>query len=434
MTMAASGFILYVPLILMLVLLAVGVPVSISMAVPGVLGLYFLFGEAQLLGTLTTVAHAETAVYVYTTIPMFVLMAELINESGLTREIFNAAQKWLGGIPGGLAIATTIANGGFAVLSGSSVAAAATMSSIAVPEMRKYGYKDTLAMGTVSAAGTFAAMLPPSLTLIVYGVWTRTSIGGLFIAGIIPGVVTLLGYVVVILVWTQFDDEMGGERQSYGWRERFSSLSTVWPTAIIVILVLGGLYSGAVTATEAGAVGAAGAFLVGVTLIGMRWSGVNEAVQNAAETSAMLFFIVIGAVILTRYLAFSGVTTQIIDAILALPVGTLGIVLIVLAIYVFLGTFMDQIAVLILTIPITHPLFVTELGYSSIWFGIVLVKTVEIGLVSPPLGMNVYIASSQVDVDISDAFRGATVFLLVDFLVLAGMIAFPGVVTWLPNL
>lgn len=429
----AGGLVIYFPIVLMLVLLAVGVPIAFSMAISGAVGLFFIFGQAQLVGTLTTVAHAETAVYVYTTIPMFILMAEFINESGLTREIFVAAQRWLGHVPGGLAIATTIANGGFAVLSGSSVAAAATMSSIAVPEMRKYGYEDTMSMGTVSAAGTFAAMLPPSLGLIVYGIWTRTSIGALFIAGIIPGLVTLVGYVLIILVWTGVDHDVAGRRQSFEWRERFSSLGPIWPMAVIVVLVLGGIYSGAVTATEAGAVGAAGAFLVGVVAMGMRYAGVDDSVRRAARTSTMIFLIVIGAVIFTRYMAFSGLTEETLDTITGLPVGSLGIVILVLAIYVFLGTFMDQIAVLLLTVPITHPLFVNELGYSSIWFGIVLIKTVEIGLVSPPLGMNVYIASSQVDVDISDAFRGAAVFLIVDLVVLAAMVAFPGAVTWLPN-
>lgn len=426
-------FTIYLPLVAMLALLAIGVPVAFSMAIPGALGLYFLFGEAQFTAILSTVAHNETAVYIYTTIPMFILMAEFINESGLTKEIFTAAQRWLGHVPGGLAIATTVANGGFAVLSGSSVAAAATMSSISVPEMRRYGYKDTMAMGTVSAAGTFAAMLPPSLTLIVYGIWTRTSIGALFIAGILPGLLTLLGYIVVILVWTKLDPDVAGERQSYSWGERFGSLKPIWPAVIIVTLVLGGLYTGAVTAVEAGAVGAAGAFLMGVVFVDMGIGDTNTAVREAAQTSTMIFFIVIGAVIFTSYMAFSGLTNELVSIISGLPIGGLGVVVLMLAIYVFLGTFMDQIAVLILTIPITYPLFVNQLGYSPIWFGIVLVKTVEIGLVTPPLGMNVYIAASQVDVDISDAFRGAAMFLIVDVILLAGLIAFPEIATWLPT-
>ncbi|MEY7851751.1 TRAP transporter large permease [Natrarchaeobius sp. A-rgal3] len=425
---------IYLPIVLMVALLAIGVPIAFSMAISGLLGLYFVFGAEQTTGTLSTVAHAETTVFLYTTIPMFILMAEFINESNLTEYIFDAGQKWLANIPGGLAIATTIANGGFAVLSGSSLAAAATMSSIAVPEMRKYGYKDTIAMGTVSAAGTFAAMLPPSLALIIYGVWTETSIAALFIAGVVPGVLTLAGYVVVILIWNSQDSDLTSGRQSYSWNERFASLKPIWPTTIIVVLVLGGLYSGAVTATEAGAIGAAGAFLVAILILGMSMEETNDALARAARTTAMIFFIIIGAVIFTRYMAYTRLTQDIVNFINGLPVGVLGTVIILLTIYILLGTFMDQIAVLILTLPITFPLFVHEFGYSAVWFGIVLIKTVEIGLVTPPLGMNVYVASSTVDVDIGDAFRGASVFLTVDIVILAAMIAFPEMVMWLPDL
>lgn len=431
-----GGYEIYIPIILMLVFLAIGVPIAFSMAISGTLGLAFIFGLPRTRGVLTNVPHSETTVFVLTTIPLFVLMAELINESGLTTDVFYAGQRWLAHIPGGLAIATTLANGGFAVLSGSSSAAAASMSAIAVPEMQKLGYKDTISMGTVSAAGTFAVMLPPSIALIFYGVWTETSIGALFLAGIIPGGLTLIGYILVIRVWAHRDPSLIGEvrPEAYPLRERISTLGPIWPAGIIVIAVIGGIYSGVVTASEAGAVGAVGAFLVGVGVYGLRLNGLNDAFTRAARISVMIFFIIIGAVIFTRYMAFSGITREIIGLILAIPAGPWIIILLILAVYVMLGTFMDQIAVLILTLPVTFPLFVVELGYSPVWFGIILIKTVEIGLVTPPLGMNVYIASGVVDVDVRDAFRGAAAFLTADFVVLAIMLAFPGVVMYLPDL
>lgn len=427
---------MYLPIILMLILLAIGVPIAFSMAISGTVGLIYLIGIERTSGILRNVPHSETTLFVLTTIPLFVLMAELINESGLTEDVFVAGERWLAHIPGGLAIATTLANGGFAVLSGSSSAAAASMSSIAVPEMKKLDYKDTIAMGTVSAAGTFAVMLPPSIALIFYGVWTETSIGALFLAGIIPGALTLIGYIVVIRVWAHRDPELiGGVRENaYPLRERVSTLGPIWPAGIIVLAVIGGIYSGVVTVSEAGAAGAVGAFMVGVGIYGLRLGGLNEAFTRAARISVMIFFIIIGAVIFTRYMAFSGITREIINLITSIPAGPWIIILLILVVYVMLGTFMDQIAVLILTLPVTFPLFVIELGYSPVWFGIILIKTVEIGLVTPPLGMNVYIASGVVDVDVRDAFRGAAAFLTADFVVLALMLAFPGMVMYLPDL
>lgn len=431
-----ADVLVFLPIVLMLVLLAIGVPIAFSMGISGTLGLFFLVGPGRARGILTNVPHAETTVFVLTTIPLFVLMAEVINESGLTEDVFTAGQRWLAHIPGGLAIATTIANGGFAVLSGSSSAAAASMSSIAVPEMRKFDYHDSLSMGTVSAAGTFAVMLPPSIALIFYGIWTETSIAGLFLGGVVPGLLTLIGYVAIIVAWTTSSDGVAGETrdQAHPLEDRLRSLVPIWPAAIIVVAVIGGIYSGIVTASEAGAVGAVGALFVGVGIYGMGIPGLNDAFTRAARISAMIFFIIMGAVIFTRYMAFTGLTNRIISAIAAIPAAPIVIVLLILAVYVFLGTFMDQIAVLILTLPVTYPLFVNELGYSSVWFGIVLIKTVEIGLVTPPLGMNVYIASSVVDVDVRDAFRGASVLLVADFVILALMLVSPDVVLWLPDL
>lgn len=420
------------PVVLMLVLLMIGVPVAISLGFAGSIGLLLFFGPDQLLGILLTTPRAETAVYTLSVLPMFILLAEFISASGLTSDVFKAGQRWLSHIPGGLAMATTLANGGFAVLAGSSLASAATMSRIAVPEMRKYGYNDQLSIGTVTASGTFAIMLPPSVALIIYGIWTETSIGNLFLAGIVPGILTLVGYLFLILFWVSIDNDAAGEMRSYSWKKRITSLQKVWPVGIIVLFVLGGIYSGAITVVEAGAVGAASALLVAITQR-TDYSGLYTALDETVTTTSMIFLVIIGAVIFTRYLAFTGITAQIIGTITGLPVGELGTTLIVLAVIIFLGTFMNQIAILILLLPVLYPLFVTNFGYSPIWLGIIMIKSGEIGLVTPPLGMNIYVATSVVDVDINDAFRGAAPFIVIDLVILGILIAFPDITTLLIN-
>lgn len=420
------------PVVIMLLLLLVGVPVAISLGFAGSIGLLLFFGPDQLFGILLSTPRAETAAYTLSVLPMFILLAEFISVSGLASDVFETGQRWLSHIPGGLAMATTLANGGFAVLAGSSLASAATMSRIAVPEMRKYGYNDQLSMGTVTASGTFAIMLPPSVALIIYGVWTETSIGNLFLAGIVPGILTLVGYLFLILFWVTIDPDASGEVRSYSWKNRMISVKKIWPVGIIALFVLGGIYSGAITVVEAGAVGAASALLVAITQRTDR-NSLYGALDETVTTTSMIFLVIIGAVIFTRYLAFTGITNQLISIITGLPVGELGTTLIVLAIIIFLGTFMNQIAILILLLPVLYPLFVTNFGYSPIWLGIIMIKSGEIGLVTPPLGMNIYVATSVIDVDIKDAFRGAAPFIIIDLIILGILLAFPDITTILIN-
>lgn len=429
----SNELIVLTSILALILLLALGVPVAYSLIITSSVGLFIVVGPSAISLISTTPTNTATK-FVFTTIPMFILMAEFMSRSGLTSAVFQTMHRWTTHIPGGLAMATTLANGGMAALSGSSSATAATMAKIAVPEMQKYEYDDRLAMGTVSAGGTFAAMIPPSLALIIYGILTETSIVLLFIGGVIPGLLTVVGYILFIYGWVKVDPEVAGSiGEQYSWSERAESLRTVWPAVLLVIAILGGLYSGVVTATEAGALGALGAFLLSVGVYGMGFEKVNNALWGAAETTTVIFLILIGASLYGYFLGFTGAIQSFIEFVVNLPIPVWIIFLIILLLYIAMGTLMDQLAILVLTLPLTFPLVVNEMGFNAVWFGVVLVKTVEIGLVTPPLGLNVYIASGAVDVDISTSFRGAMRFLVVDIVVLALMLLFPWTVTWLPS-
>lgn len=424
------------PILLLLILIGIGVPISFALFISGILGVFFFVGINSLIGTLTTSPRVATASYLYTTIPMFLLMAELLGKSGMLSVIFRTLDKWTRQIPGGMAIATTFANGGMAALSGSSTASAATMARIAIPEMRKYGYDDRLSMGTVCAAGTFAIMIPPSIGLIIYGVVTETSIAQLFLAGVVPGILTLISYVVLIMLWVKRNPDIAGGRTEMDpapWKERFRSLLPVWPAIVLIALILGGLYSGAVTATEAGALGAFGSLVIGVGVYGMGWEDINSALTSTIEVTTMIFMILIGALVFGFYLTTTRITQEVVLYVSELPIGRWPIFLIIVLIYLLLGMLMNQSAILILTLPVTFPLVVDGLGFHPIWFGIIIAKTAEIGMITPPLGLNVYVASSAVDVDSTTGFRGSFWFLLADAFILILLMLFPSIVTYLPG-
>ena len=364
-------------------------------------------------------------------------MALLLNEADILEDVFNAMDKWTRGVvPGGLAIGTTMSNGIFAALSGSTAAASAAIAKIAKPTLDSYGYKDTLSMGTIASSGTFAMMIPPSLGLIIYGVLTGTNIGRLFIGGIVPGILTLIAYILVILAWSIYDPSIAGESgtiKSFTWSERLSSSRTIWPVGLLIVMVLGSLYSGVVTPTEAGALGAMSALLIGIILYGVRMEELNNALTDTAEVTAYIFIVVIGATFFGRYIALEGVISDLLTFLTGLPLEDFGILLVVLLMYLILGMFINQLPILILTLPVTHPLFVEGFGYPAVWFGILIIKTVEIGMITPPIGINVYIASNSVDIDPSITFRGAARFIVADVIVLGSLLLFPSLVMTLPN-
>lgn len=420
-------------LVLFLLLLVFGMPVAFSMAVSGAIGLWGLSGFNSLMGVLGTSPYRSTASFLMTTLPMFIFMAELISASNITKDLFKAAYQWLGHFPGGVAIATVGSSALLGAMSGSSTASAAAMASIAIPEMTKLGYKKTMSAGVVAMGGTLAILIPPSIPMVVYGITTESSIGKLLIAGVIPGIITALAYAIGIIIWTKIRPDVAPKVTAFSWRERFASLVGIWPTLVLVILVIGGMYSGLATSTEIAAIGALGALIIGVAMGRLKWPQFVTAVRATLRSSTMIFTIIIGAMIFGYFLTISGSTQNAINAIASLPVAPWVIMGIVIGIYLILGCFMDQIAILLLTLPLTFPLVVGKLGYDPIWFGVIVIVLAEIGLVTPPIGMNAFVVSSVSKVSLEDTFKGAGIMLLFEAVVLALLLAFPQLSLWLPS-
>ena len=421
------------PFIILFVLYAMNMPVAYAMLVAGFVGIAWNSSFDAALGLLQTSPHRHSASFLLTTIPMFILMAEFLSRGRLTSDLFRAASAWLGQIRGGLAMSTVFANAGFAALSGSSTAAAASMGRVTIPEMRKYGYDERLSLGTVAAAGTFASMIPPSVGLIIYGVMTETPIGSLFIAGVIPGAITVIGYLILIYVWVRVTPQIAPKGERTTMRERLRSSAKVWPAILLVVILIGGIYTGVMTATEAGAIGAFSALLLSITLGGLRRKGVVTAISSTVQTTGMILLMIIGASVFGGFLALARVAPRILDAITAANLPPLGVVIGIVFLYLFLGMFMDMIVMMVLSLPLTFPL-VMGLGYDPIWFGILVIKLGEIGLISPPFGLNIFVAAKSGNGSVRDAFAGSSRFLLVEGLLVVIILAFPQVATYLPRL
>lgn len=420
-------------MVLLVALIAFGMPIAFSLAVSGAVGMYLTAGFDPMLGVLKTTPYRTAASFLLSTVPLFILMAELLARGSIVRNLYRACYLWMGHIRGGLALAAIAANVGFAVLSGSSTAAAAAMSRISMPEMRRYGYSDSFALGVIAIGGTLSILIPPSLPLILYGVMTETSIGKLFLAGILPGILTAGVYIVVILIQVRRRPDIAPATERHSWSERFSALPSTWPALLLVTVVLGGIYSGAMTATEAAAVGASGALIISVAFGGLRGKGLKEAFASTLRTTSMIFAIIIGAMIFGYFLAITQMPEALVEAVGQLPLPNWAILLIIIALYLVLGFFIDQIAIIVLTLPLIFPLIVS-LGYDPVWFGIIVTKTAEMGLVTPPLGMNVFVACGATRSRIEDGFRGIVPFLIGDAVVMVVLILVPEIVTVLPNL
>jgi C4-dicarboxylate transporter, DctM subunit len=410
------------------------IPVGIAMGVVGVAGFGYLNGFTPAMRLLAqspirTVTDANFAV-----IPLFLLMGAFASTSGMSRELFRAANTFLGHLRGGLGIATIAACGGFAAICGSSVATAATFSSVAYPEMRRYGYPQSFATGVIAAGGTLGIMIPPSTVLAVYGLITQQDIGKLFIAGVIPGIVAVGMYMATITLIGMARPGFLPEGRRSSWAERLAALRDVWAVTLLFLFVIVGLYGGLFTATEAAGMGAGGAFLIAVLRRKLSredfWRGLVESVR----TTASVFTILIGALLFGYFLTITQTPQKVTEFLTGLGLGPYGVLVIILAIYLVLGCVMDAMAMIILTIPIVFPV-VTALGFDPIWFGVVIVMTVELGLIHPPVGMNVFVIKSVVkDVDISTIFYGVIPFVITDLIRLAVIVAFPILATWLPSL
>jgi tripartite ATP-independent transporter DctM subunit len=371
--------------------------------------------------------------YTFGVIPMFLLMGAFVSNSGMSRELFRAANSFLGHLRGGLGVATIAACGGFAAISGSSVATAATFSAVAYPEMRRFGYPQSFATGVIAAGGTLGAMLPPSTVLAVYGIITEQDIGKLFIAGIIPGLLAICMYMITVGIIGVVRPGFLPRTPKHSWKERLEASRDVWATLLLFVFVIGGLYGGLFTPTEAGGMGAGGAFVIGVLRGRLDRTEIRRSLLQATRTAAAVFTVLIGALLFGYFLTITQTPQKVTAFLTGLGLGNYGVLALIMLMYLVLGCLMDAMAMIILTVPIIFPVIV-HLGFDPIWFGIIIVMTVELGLIHPPVGMNVFVIKSVVkDVSFATIFKGVVPFIITDLIRLVILIAFPIIALWLPS-
>lgn len=410
------------------------VPLAVAMAIAGIVGLGLMRGWQPAFASTSQVIFETGFHYVLSVIPLFILMGNLVARAGMARELFKAANAFVGHRPGGLAMASVIASGGFSSICGSSIATAATMTRVAYPEMKRHGYRDTLATGSIAAGGTLGILIPPSTIMVIYGIITETDIGKLFIAGILPGLVAVTCLCLAV-VYTTWRDPASGPRAEYqGWAARLAALRSIWGVAVLFALVIGGIYGGVFTATEGAGVGAAGAFLFALLRGALTPRVLMDILVESTRTTAMLFMILIGAMVFTSFINFTSMPGDLRDFILQFSPNPIMVVVMMMAIYVALGLVMEELSMVLLTIPVFFPM-ITGLGFDPVWFGVLIVTIVEIGMISPPVGMNLFVINSLLkDVKLNDIFQGVWPFVMADVVRLGILIAFPAISLWLPSL
>src|SRR5215813_3766915 len=416
----------------MFVLMLLRVPVGMAMGLVGVSGFAYLVNGDAALKIIGHTSMRTVTDYTFGVIPMFLLMGAFVSNSGMSRELFRAANAFLGHLKGGLGIATIAACAGFAAISGSSVATAATFSTVAYPEMRRFKYPQSFAAGVIAAGGTLGAMLPPSTVLAVYGIITEQDIGKLFIAGVLPGILAVSMYIATVMIigWLRPGFLPAGERT--GVAERLAAVRDIWAPLALFVFVIGGLYGGLFTPTEAGGMGAGGAFLIGVLRGRLTLPEIRASLLQATRTAAAVFTVLIGALLFGYFLTITQTPQKVTEFLTGLGVGRYGVLALIMLMYLVLGCLMDAMAMIILTVPIIFPVIRT-LGFDPIWFGVIIVMTVELGLIHPPVGMNVFVIKSVVkDVSFATIFMGVLPFIVTDLVRLVILIAFPTIALYLP--
>ena len=416
---------IYIPLLLMFVFLVCGFPVFLSMAVAGGIGLVVMGGVDTLFGVLGTTAFTSVAHYELLSVPLFILMANFLTSGNLTQDLFNTMQKWLGRLPGGLAIATVVAGAGLGALCGTSSAAAATLAGSAVPEMKKHGYSSELSLGVVSISGTLSIMIPPSGTLVIFGLISGYSITDLFRAGILPGILTALVYCAVIVGWSLRNPNAAPRlKEKVPFSEKLQSLKDIWAVILLLIIILASIFSGWFTITEASGIAALGAFVIALFMRRLTFEKIFLALKGTLKTTAMIFTIVIGAMVFGYYLTLTQMTTKLVTFISSLPVSGAVIMLILVLLYALLGFFMDQVAILYLTLPLCIPI-VEALDLNMFWFAVLIVSAAATGLVTPPVGLNCYVVSATTGEPLEKTFSGVAPFIVAEFGVLLLLFLFP---------
>ena len=424
----------YIGIGLLIVLLFSGIHIGVVMGVIGFLGIACISGWAAGLIVLKTVPFTTFANYSMSVVPLFILMGGFCFYAGISKELYDTVHKWLGHLRGGLAMATVGACAAFAAVSGSSLATAATMGTVALPEMRRYKYDPALAAGCIAAGGSIGILIPPSVPLIIYGILANQSIGKLFIAGIIPGVLEAIFYIITIYILCRLNPARGPSGSKTGFMEKITSLKATWGVLLLFIIVIGGIYFGIFSPTEAAGVGACGACIFAMVRRRLGWPNFKASVVGTVKTTSMIFVIFLGAMIVGYFLAVTRLPFELADFVGGLPVNRYVILGLILAVYFVLGCIMDSLAMILLTVPIFYPL-ITALGFDPIWFGIIIVRAAEIGLITPPVGLNVFvICGITKDIPMYTIFKGIIPFIIADICHVILLVTVPQVATFLPGL
>ncbi len=421
-----------VVLLLLFTLLASGTPIGFSMIIAGSAGLLWVGGPDALYGMLSSMPHATAASFEFVTIPMFLLMAEFVLRSGVADDLFRAAAAWCGRVPGGLGMATALAGAGFGAICGSSTASAATLSSTSLPAMLKHGYEPRMAAGVVAISGTLAMMIPPSIAMVVYGLLADVSIAKLLVGGIVPGMVVTLTIMLTTYGLAKQDPARAPLSPSVPWREKFLLLRLVGPMLGLLLMVTGVIYTGIATPTEASALGALGAAALYFLRGRRRFSEVAELLARATRTSCMVAIILLGAHVFSTFFALTQTTQGVLAWVGGLPVSPWVIILVLVGMYLVLGFFMDQMAILVLTVPVVAPL-VSSLGFDLIWFGVIKIVTAELGMVTPPIGLNCFVVSKYSKTPVSEVFAGTMPHVATHIVAIAILLLFPSLTLWLPH-
>jgi C4-dicarboxylate transporter DctM subunit len=416
----------------MFALLLAGMPLGFAMVAAGFIGCLFFIDFGAGLSLLGQATYESARSADFALIPLFMLMGSFASRAGLSEDMFTAFNAWLGQRRGGLALATIGACGAFAAVCGSSVATAATMTHVALPAMQRHGYSSTLSTGAIAAGGTLGILIPPSIVMVVYGLITETSVADLFLAGFVPGFLMIALFMATIGIIVRLDPKAGPGGAPTTLRDKLVALKSVWPMLMLFLLVIGGIYTGIFTSEEAAGIGALGAFVIAIIARRMSFKLLVDCLMETAQTTAMILIIVIGAFMFKNFLVLSGVAASVGAWVGGLALPALGILIVMMLIYLLLGCVMDSIAIIFLTLPIFFPI-IQHLGYDPVWFGILVVIVIEIGLITPPVGMNVFvIATMAPEIPLNTIFRGIWPFVVAQVVTLALVIAFPTIALWLP--
>ena len=423
-----------IAIVILFVLLALGLPIAFTMTLVGFIGLVMLLGFDAALSSIGMIPFSALLSYMLTVVPMFIIMGQFAFESGISDDIFDVSQKWLARLPGGLACSTVVGCAIFAACTGSSLACAATMGKIAIPEMEKKGYRPRLAAGCVAAAGTLGILIPPSISAVLYASCTNESVVKLLMAGVIPGMVSAIMLMIMIVMMAKFIPGTAPPSDYFTWKERFRSLKNIWAIIVIFFAVMGSMYAGLATPTEAGALGAlATGILALLKLKRKNWRKLWLACLETARVTSMIFTILIGTTLFGLLISRTGLPMSISEFVAGLGYSKYTILIAILLLYIPLGMFLDTYSIILLTIPIVYPVIIA-LGFNGVWFGVVVTMMCEIGLITPPVAFNLYVVHSVAPhISLEEIIRGVMPFFFVMILIIALMIVFPELATWLPN-